>query len=60
LPFLHPIEAKSRRAELEAVQIVHPGSLLWDGNFSEADEGDARTTTDKPSDEFTGVFPNTA
>ncbi len=60
LTFLHPIEAEAGGTVIEAVQALHPGSLLRKRDLAQADESDANAASDKSCDEFAGVSPHSA
>ena len=46
LPFLHPIQAERRGTVFQAMQVVHPRSLLGQGDLAETHQGDAQSSTD--------------
>ena len=43
LAFLHPVQAERGGTVFQAMQVIHPRSLLGQGNFAEADQGDAQS-----------------
>ena len=55
--FVHPLQAKSGGPVFEAVEKIHPGSLLGQGNLAEADQRDSDAARDQACDQFAGVGP---
>ncbi len=43
---VHPLQAKRRGPVLEAVEKIHPGGLVGQGNLAESDECDANAARD--------------
>jgi hypothetical protein len=50
LTFLHPVQAKRGGMIFEPMQRIHPGRLMWKGNFSKADERDLSPMSDQARD----------
>src|SRR6267154_5899516 len=60
LSFLHPVEAKRGRMIFQAMQAIHPSSLMGKGDLSEADECDLRSMSHKPGNELARIGPHSA
>src|SRR5450755_2261795 len=60
LAFLHPVETKRGGMIFEAVQPVHPGSLMRKWNIAEADERDLRALGHQTRNQFARVSPHSA
>ena len=60
MAFLHPVQTKSRRAILQALQFIHPRRLLRLRNVSEANQRDSRAARDETGNKFARVRPYTA
>ena len=59
LPFLHPVQAERRGTVFQAMQVIHPRSLLGKGDFAETHQSDAQPPAHQPGDQFAGIGPRT-
>ena len=55
--FLHPLQTKSGGSIVQPMQVVHPGSLMRQGNFAEADKRDTYSAGDQAGHKFAGIGP---
>src|SRR6266853_1211785 len=60
LSFLHPVEAKRSGMIFQAMQAIHPSSLVGKRDLSEADERDLRSMSHEPGNELARISPHSA
>ena len=57
LGFVHPLKAKSGGTIVEAMEKVHPGNLIGQGNLAEGDQRDPHSARDQARNQFASVGP---